>query len=75
MVDHKTGHPVVLALVDAETGVAIPRERAQLRPDPGAPIARRYADAGYRAAMLARDAGRLAALEKEYRLRSQRHVT
>lgn len=36
MVDRETGRPVVLALVDAETGVAIPRERAQLRPGPSA---------------------------------------
>lgn len=36
MVDRETGRPVVLALVDAETGVAVPRDRAQLRPGPGA---------------------------------------
>ena len=36
MVDRETGHPLVLALVDAETGAAIPRDRAQLRPGPGA---------------------------------------
>jgi DNA-binding HxlR family transcriptional regulator len=36
MVDRETGHPLVLALVDAEMGVAIPRDRAQLRPGPGA---------------------------------------
>lgn len=36
MVDRETGRPLVLALVDAETGVAIPRDRAQLRPGPGA---------------------------------------
>ena len=36
MVDRETGHPLALALVDAETGVAIPRDRAQLRPGPGA---------------------------------------
>lgn len=36
MVDRETGRPLVLALVDAETGEAIPRDRAQLRPGPGA---------------------------------------
>lgn len=36
MVDRETGRPVVLALVDAETGVSVPRDRAQLRPGPGA---------------------------------------
>lgn len=36
MVDRETGRPLVLALVDAETGVAVPRDRAQLRPGPGA---------------------------------------
>lgn len=36
MVDRETGRSVVLALVDAETGEAIPRDRAQLRPGPGA---------------------------------------
>jgi NADP-dependent 3-hydroxy acid dehydrogenase YdfG len=34
-------------------------------PGTGAAIARRFAEGGYRVAMLARDAGRLAALEKE----------
>ncbi|KRB20639.1 MULTISPECIES: winged helix-turn-helix transcriptional regulator [Mesorhizobium] len=36
MVDRETGRPLTLALVDAETGIAIPHERAQLRPGPGA---------------------------------------
>ncbi|MDP3736044.1 MAG: SDR family NAD(P)-dependent oxidoreductase [Hyphomonadaceae bacterium] len=34
-------------------------------PGTGAAVARRFAESGYRVAMLARDAGRLAALEKE----------
>ena len=34
-------------------------------PGTGAAVARRFADSGYRVAMLARDAERLAALEKE----------
>lgn len=36
MVDRETGHRVALALVDVETGIAIPRDRAELRPGPGA---------------------------------------
>ena len=36
MVDRETGRPVTLALVDKETGVAIPRNRTELRPGPGA---------------------------------------
>lgn len=36
MVDRETGRPLLLALVDAETGVAVPRERIQLRAGPGA---------------------------------------
>ena len=36
MVDRETGRPVVLALVDAETGVAVPRDRVHLRAGPGA---------------------------------------
>jgi DNA-binding HxlR family transcriptional regulator len=36
MVDRQTGKPLVLALVDAETGEAVPRDRVQLRPGPGA---------------------------------------
>lgn len=36
MIDRQTGRPVALALVDEETGEAVPRERAQLRPGPGA---------------------------------------
>lgn len=36
MVDSETGRPLVLALVDAETGEAVPRERALLRPGPAA---------------------------------------
>ncbi len=35
-IDRETGRPLVLALVDAETGAAVPRERARLRPGPGA---------------------------------------
>jgi hypothetical protein len=36
MVDRTTGRKLVLALVDAETASAVPRERVQLRPGPGA---------------------------------------
>ena len=36
MIDRETGRPLTLALVDAETGMAIPRDRIQLRPGPGA---------------------------------------
>lgn len=36
MVDRETGRPVVLALVDAETGVAVPGDRVHLRAGPGA---------------------------------------
>lgn len=36
MVDGQTGRPLVLALVDAETGEAVPRDRVRLRPGPGA---------------------------------------
>jgi DNA-binding HxlR family transcriptional regulator len=36
MIDGETGRPLVLALVDAETGQAVPRNRARLRPGPGA---------------------------------------
>ncbi len=36
MVDARSGRPVVLALVDAETGEPVPRERARLRPGPAA---------------------------------------
>jgi DNA-binding HxlR family transcriptional regulator len=35
-VDRETGRPLMLALVDAETGAAVPRDRIQLRPGPGA---------------------------------------
>ncbi|MGY0652500.1 winged helix-turn-helix transcriptional regulator [Luteimonas sp. A537] len=35
-IDRETGRPLVLALVDPETGIAVPRDRAQLRPGPGA---------------------------------------
>lgn len=35
-VDRETGRPLVLALIDAETGAAVPRERVCLRPGPGA---------------------------------------
>jgi DNA-binding HxlR family transcriptional regulator len=35
-IDRETGRPLMLALVDAETGVAVPRDRVQLRPGPGA---------------------------------------
>lgn len=40
-VDRKTGRPLVLALVDAETGKAVPLDRARLRPGPGADAATR----------------------------------
>ena len=36
MVDRETGRPLVLALIDAETGAAVPLDRAQLRAGPGA---------------------------------------
>lgn len=36
MVDRESGHPLILSLVDAETGQAIPINRAKLRPGPGA---------------------------------------
>ncbi|MDP3736046.1 MAG: helix-turn-helix domain-containing protein [Hyphomonadaceae bacterium] len=36
LVDRKTGRPVVLALVDAETSKAVSLDRIQLRPGPGA---------------------------------------
>lgn len=35
-VDRETGRPLRLALVDADTGVAVPPGRARLRPGPGA---------------------------------------
>jgi DNA-binding HxlR family transcriptional regulator len=35
-VDRETGRPLVLALVDAETGQAVPPRRVGLRPGPGA---------------------------------------
>lgn len=35
-VDRETGRPLKLALVDAETGQAVPADRATLRPGPGA---------------------------------------
>ena len=36
MVDRDNGRPLVLALVDAETGQPVPADRVQLRPGPGA---------------------------------------
>lgn len=36
MVDRTTGRPVILSLVDAETGEAVPINRTTLRPGPGA---------------------------------------
>ena len=38
-IDRKTGRTLSLALVDAETGKAVPPERAVLRPGPGADAA------------------------------------
>jgi DNA-binding HxlR family transcriptional regulator len=35
-IDRETGRKLVLALVDAETGAVVPRDRIQLRPAPGA---------------------------------------
>ena len=35
-VDRETGRPLMLALVDAETGQAVPLNRAMLKPGPGA---------------------------------------
>lgn len=35
-VDRETGRPLMLALVDAETGQAVPAHRATLKPGPGA---------------------------------------
>ncbi|MGQ0590213.1 MAG: winged helix-turn-helix transcriptional regulator [Sphingosinicella sp.] len=44
-VDRDTGRPLVLALVDAETGQAVPLDRIRLRPGPGADEAvRRFLD-------------------------------
>lgn len=34
LVDDQTGRPLVLALVDQETGEAVPQSRARLRPGP-----------------------------------------
>ncbi|OJU17783.1 MULTISPECIES: helix-turn-helix domain-containing protein [unclassified Sphingomonas] len=36
MVDRETGRPLILALVDAETREAVPRDRVRLRAGPGA---------------------------------------
>lgn len=36
MVDRETGRPLILSLVDVETGQAVPINRATLRPGPGA---------------------------------------
>jgi DNA-binding HxlR family transcriptional regulator len=36
VVDRETGHELMLALVDPATGAAVPRNRIQLRPGPGA---------------------------------------
>ncbi|TDK29839.1 transcriptional regulator [Rhizobium deserti] len=36
MVDRQNGRPLILALVDAATGEAVPRERSRLRAGPGA---------------------------------------
>lgn len=36
MVDRDTGRPLILALVDAETGEPVPLNRAHVRPGPGA---------------------------------------
>lgn len=41
MIDRQTGRPLKLALVDAETGTAVPRERIGLRPGPAADEATR----------------------------------
>ena len=35
-IDRETGRPLILALVDAETGAAVPRDRIQFRPGSGA---------------------------------------
>jgi DNA-binding HxlR family transcriptional regulator len=35
-IDRETGRPLMLALVDTETGQAVPPDRAMLRPGPGA---------------------------------------
>jgi len=35
-IDRETGRPLILALVDAETGAAVPWDRIQFRPGPGA---------------------------------------
>lgn len=35
-IDRETGRPLTLALVDAETGAAVPLNRLKLRPGPGA---------------------------------------
>lgn len=36
MVDRLTGRPLTLALVDADTGEVVPRDRVRVRPGPGA---------------------------------------
>ncbi|CAD7340112.1 helix-turn-helix transcriptional regulator [Sphingomonadales bacterium 56] len=36
MVDRQSGHPLTLALIDAETSEVVPLQRARLRPGPGA---------------------------------------
>ena len=36
MVDRETGRPLVLALIDPETGMAVSADRIRLRPGPGA---------------------------------------
>jgi hypothetical protein len=35
-IDRKTGRKLVLALVDSKTGAAVPAQRVQFRPGPGA---------------------------------------
>lgn len=47
MVDRDSGRPLVLALVDAETGLPVPADRVRLRPGPGADdIMRRLLEPG-----------------------------
>lgn len=52
-VDCENGRPLCLALVDPETGIAVPRERIRLRPGPAA-------DAALRGLLAGADTGALA---------------
>ena len=53
LIDERTGRPLVLAWVDAETGKMVPPDRIELRPGPGA-------DDGVRRLLASRAAGETA---------------